>query len=454
MPAREETKVAVPFVSSRPFFLCFGKFTKDCVSICIHSLDSCVSYCYNQHTICEIYKGRARNMLKVMDLLSFKEFENFKLISDSSGLNNTVSGVGMVDWETAEEIEKDFAPEDFVFITLYMMDSVPEDMTDRFRALFRKNVAAVGVKVPDVSSFEFPGEIVALANSHRVSLFLYQDVYLEDLFFAIHSALFFDDANQVALDYLRLIQECDKESIPAVARKLNPLFKENLVCFCCIPLSDDREVELEKALEQYRTKITHAPYNYKSADSFIKCNKCIIIISTEEKEFPGRRESLVQILDNFGFDKRDFAIGCSTAKSGLRLLREGLEEATNAALSAFINGRPLRLYQEIGADGLILPFLSSKSHVHFYKKTLEVIQDYDQNHSAHLLETLLCYIDCEGDVARTAKKLYQHGNTVRYRLDKIKTILGITVTTELYVTMYAFAKMHKIYQILQDESLI
>ena len=90
----------------------------------------------------------------------------------------------------------------------------------------------------------------------------------------------------------------------------------------------------------------------------------------------------------------------------------------------------------------------------FYRKTLETLTAYDEQHSSHLLDTLLCYVDCGGDVNLTAKKMFQHGNTIRYRLDKIKNVLGISLSADAYVQMYLFAKMHKIYSILNDEQLI
>ena len=60
-------------------------------------------------------------MLKVIDLLSLDEFESFKLISDSKGLYNNVTGTSILDWESPKEISVDFRSGDFVFITLYMI---------------------------------------------------------------------------------------------------------------------------------------------------------------------------------------------------------------------------------------------------------------------------------------------------------------------------------------------
>ena len=136
-------------------------------------------------------------MLKVIDLLSLKEFETFKLVSDSKGLYNNVSGTGILDWESPEEIERDFHSEDFVFITLYMIGQTPEDMEDRFKALLKINVAAIGIKVADPETFTVPDRIIELADAHRVPLFIYTTAYLEDLIFAVRSAVFYNDANRV-----------------------------------------------------------------------------------------------------------------------------------------------------------------------------------------------------------------------------------------------------------------
>ncbi|MBQ6495826.1 MAG: PucR family transcriptional regulator [Firmicutes bacterium] len=393
-------------------------------------------------------------MLKVIDLLSLDEFESFKLISDSKGLYNNVAGTGILDWETPKEIAKDFHKDDFVFITLYMIGQEPENMEERFKALFKVNVAAIGIKVPDQETFPIPQEIVDLANTHRTPLFTYTEAYLEDLIFAIRSAVFYNDANRVSLDYLRFLMDSSEDMTASIAKKLNPLFNDNLVCYCCIPAAEETEPALDRALEDYRKTLTHNLYIYKSGDAFIRCNRCLMIIYTSEDAIPDDAKALEQILDGFHFDREQFCTGASSAKAGLGLLQEAVTEAVSAAISAFIGGERLQLFTEIGSDGLIIPTLDSRPHMQFYRKTLRAITDYDEKHSAHLLETLLCYIDSESDVALTAKNLFQHGNTIRYRLEKIKTILGISLSTDAYVQLYMFAKMHKIYSILKEEPLI
>ncbi|MDO4869142.1 MAG: PucR family transcriptional regulator ligand-binding domain-containing protein [Bacillota bacterium] len=255
-------------------------------------------------------------MLKVIDLLSLKEFESFKLISDSSGLYNNVSGTSILDWETPEDIAKDFHPEDFVFITLYMTGQTPEGMRERFKALFQVNAAAIGIKVADPDAFSIPQDILDMANTHRTPLFLYTQAYLEDLIFAIRSAVFYNDANRVSLDYLRFLMESSEDMTVSIAKKLNPLFNDNLLCCCCIPVTEDIDMTLERALEDYRKTLTHNLYIYKSGDAFIKCSRCIVIIYTSDELIPSDEDSLRQILAGFMVDPDKFCIGFSDPKQG------------------------------------------------------------------------------------------------------------------------------------------
>ena len=44
--------------------------------------------------------------------------------------------------------------------------------------------------------------------------------------------------------------------------------------------------------------------------------------------------------------------------------------------------------------------------------------------SSELLETLSAYLDCGRSLEATAKKLFVHPNTVRYRLKRISDVIG------------------------------
>lgn len=53
------------------------------------------------------------------------------------------------------------------------------------------------------------------------------------------------------------------------------------------------------------------------------------------------------------------------------------------------------------------------------------ILDYDAQNRANLFQTARTYIEQHMEIAAAAKTLYQHPNTVRYRLSKVQKLMGM-----------------------------
>ena len=74
----------------------------------------------------------------------------------------------------------------------------------------------------------------------------------------------------------------------------------------------------------------------------------------------------------------------------------------------------------------MLPFCHSRDFVRFSDHILDPIRDYDTENGTALFETLLSYVKNDADLKKTAAELTQHENTVRYRLEKIHSICGLS----------------------------
>ena len=59
-------------------------------------------------------------MIKISELLSLEIFEKFNIIAGENGLNNTVSNIGILEYETEENLENNFTRRDFVITTLFL----------------------------------------------------------------------------------------------------------------------------------------------------------------------------------------------------------------------------------------------------------------------------------------------------------------------------------------------
>ena len=64
-------------------------------------------------------------ILMVKDLLLLPEFREFQLAAGEKGLDNRVTGTGIFEWESPEDIARDFRPGEFVVTTLSQMKEDP-----------------------------------------------------------------------------------------------------------------------------------------------------------------------------------------------------------------------------------------------------------------------------------------------------------------------------------------
>ncbi len=82
----------------------------------------------------------------------------------------------------------------------------------------------------------------------------------------------------------------------------------------------------------------------------------------------------------------------------------------------------------------------------YYDKVIDPILAYDEKNGSDLLLTAQIYVENGCDVKKTAQALYQHGNTIRYRLDRIKTLLEGIVEKHLIDQELALViRLHKVY---------
>jgi DNA-binding PucR family transcriptional regulator len=65
----------------------------------------------------------------------------------------------------------------------------------------------------------------------------------------------------------------------------------------------------------------------------------------------------------------------------------------------------------------------------FYSETVEPLAAYDEQYETELLETLEAYLENDGNVARTAERMFTHRHTIRYRLERARELCGHDATS-------------------------
>lgn len=391
-------------------------------------------------------------MLKVSDLLSLLLFETFELITNPDGLNNIVGGSSVLEWETEKEIATDFAPNDFVMTTLYMYRDDLSRADSGLKALIKRRVAAIAIKTTFTDTCS--QEVIDLANLYKIPIFRYKDAFLEDLIFTIESSVFADNSNNIALDYLKYMLETSDDKVAAASKKLNPLFLDNLMCFCLIPTKSGDQSTLDEALASYRKAFpTRFPVT-KSSDSFIRCKGCLLYIYTSEQPLIMPLDIIQSLQLRFGVMISDFCIGYSSPKASLSQTKTAVSESLIAAVSASMEKEGFRAYSQTGSDAVLLPFLNRREFNTFYNDALSSILTHDERYNSGLIDTLIIYVESDGDINLTAKRMFQHPNTIRHRIDKLKDLLKTTSTFDMHIQFFLLSRIHKVYDLFGNESLI
>jgi len=110
-------------------------------------------------------------------------------------------------------------------------------------------------------------------------------------------------------------------------------------------------------------------------------------------------------------------------------LHRAASEALLAANVAEARGQGSITFEETGAYRLLLPAMSEDPTElqRFHEETVAPLVAYDDQYETELVRTLETFLDADGNVARTAERLFTHRHTVRYRLDRVRELSGLDV---------------------------
>ena len=98
---------------------------------------------------------------------------------------------------------------------------------------------------------------------------------------------------------------------------------------------------------------------------------------------------------------------------------------------------------ELGIDAYLFPLLHNRFVVHRCMEDYARLLSYDRENHASLAETARIFIESDLDVTETAEKLYQHTNTVRYRLRKIRSLINCDSDATFHAMLYLIITLNK-----------
>ncbi len=91
----------------------------------------------------------------------------------------------------------------------------------------------------------------------------------------------------------------------------------------------------------------------------------------------------------------------------------------------------LLAFEQTGAYRLLLGTMTENPSElqRFYAETVEPLVAYDEQYETELLQTLETFLEADGNVAGTAQRLFTHRHTIYYRLERVRELTGLDVSS-------------------------
>jgi DNA-binding PucR family transcriptional regulator len=86
------------------------------------------------------------------------------------------------------------------------------------------------------------------------------------------------------------------------------------------------------------------------------------------------------------------------------------------------------VFDDLGVYQLLAEIADIGSVEGFVRRWLGALLEYDTARSTQLVQTLSEYLECGGNYDATARQLSMHRSTLRYRLQRIRTVSGLDLT--------------------------
>jgi sugar diacid utilization regulator len=165
----------------------------------------------------------------------------------------------------------------------------------------------------------------------------------------------------------------------------------------------------------------------------------LLIYTSEKKNF--ELNNLIGNISKIYSEDTILGIGVSMKYNSLEKLYYAINESLFSYYYSMINDRKTSYYDELGLYQILLPNIKNKWIEKFYNSRIKKIIDYDLKNKTGLIDTIDAFVNNNGNYKKTAYETSQHINTVRYRIDKVYSLIGQGKHFEILAIIMFFHKI-------------
>lgn len=160
-------------------------------------------------------------------------------------------------------------------------------------------------------------------------------------------------------------------------------------------------------------------------------------------------ESCLNIIKNFSI-----SLGVGRQYPSIAGLHKSYSEALKALSIGknFFGQNKVFYFDNLGVYRLLQQINDFNELESFYQETIQPLVLYDQHNKSELVNTLLMFFECNGNLKQVSKNLFIHYNTILHRMERISEILDINL--DISENRINLAIGLKIWNILKEKHII
>lgn len=353
--------------------------------------------------------------ITVKEALELDILKGFEVIAGKNGLIKDITNVAIWDYERGELLKENFRAGDFALSTLV---AIKDDINELYESV--KRMIDIGITCLGIKNIYFdyiPENVINLANKNNFPIMLFSDTFTEDVIVQVNRAITKKKkCENLAFQVDKILYDnLNGEAIKRIAYNINANFKEiNIVAYCKRKNSILNGVGEFSHDEMQDNHSKVVPYK----DGYL------VINTFENIDYDDIENIIKRRLEWLGFSHKEYIIGVSNIYNRLKNLDKSIQESLYAFKHSKIYKKEISFFKKIGLNRVFIPILDNPWVKKYYNEVIEPLIKYDKSNDSELLKTAIKYIENNGDIKTTAEELFQHGNTVRYRIDKINKIIS------------------------------
>lgn len=365
--------------------------------------------------------------ITVSEAMQLNHLKALKLVAGKNGLDRKISKIGILDYELVEEgVYGSFAHGDFVLTTFTPIRNDIEAVKQTIKDLINCGVAALAIK--NIYIKILPDDIIDYATKKNFPIFIFdQQTYFEDVIEDLMIGMASRSHIKILESKIDVLykNEIKPSLVEELAFDLNRNFLSEFQVFYLKEKRYINDTDIIKIAELYK----RSRHQYEQHSVFKYHEGLLVILSYKDNSSNHISLDLDYIFNFLGLNTSNYYMGCSGIISEIANLHLGVKKSIYAQKACELDHRDKMIYSEIGIYKLLIPHENSIWINRYISEILDPLINYDEG---KLIETARTYINCKGDIIKTSELLFQHKNTIRYRIQKMKTLLNTRSDGDFY----------------------